>query len=194
DSITPLQPATKIDGLPATVLAEALQQAREARLSILEVMKGAIAEPRPQVRDTAPKIVTFQIPMDKIGEVIGPKGKVINTLQQETGADVNVDDDGVVGTVTIGAKESSAVDEARRRGGAGRVRRRGGAGVLWGVGGVGPEKESGDRVLRGAVREGAGERVRGRGPGRGDGRRRGIGRGGRPRRPRPPPQSQAGWA
>ena len=78
-------------------------------------MKGAIAEPRPQVRDTAPKIVTFQIPMDKIGEVIGPKGKVINTLQQETGADVNVDDDGVVGTVTIGAKESSAVDEARRR-------------------------------------------------------------------------------
>src|SRR5256712_2990779 len=78
-------------------------------------MKGAIAEPRPQVRDTAPKIVTFQIPMDKIGEVIGPKGKVINTLQQETGADINVDDDGEVGTVTVGSKDGAAVNEARRR-------------------------------------------------------------------------------
>ena len=113
--VTALQLDTKIDGLPADVLGLALQQAREARLSILEVMKAAIAEPRPEVRDTAPKIVTFQIPMDKIGEVIGPKGKVINTLQQETGADVNVDDDGVVGTVTIGAKVGAAVEEARRR-------------------------------------------------------------------------------
>ncbi len=63
----------------------------------------------------APKIVSFEIPMDKIGEVIGPKGKVINALQQETGAEINVDDDGSVGTVTIGAKERSVVDEARRR-------------------------------------------------------------------------------
>ena len=113
--VTALQLDTKIDGLPAEVLAQALNQARDARLQILEVMHAAIAEPRPEVRDTAPKIVSFEIPLDKIGEVIGPKGKVINTIQQETGADINVDDDGTVGTVTIGAKEGSVVDEARRR-------------------------------------------------------------------------------
>ena len=65
--------------------------------------------------ESAPKIVSFEIPMDKIGEVIGPKGKVINALQQETGADIAVDDDGMVGTVTIGAKDGTAVEEARRR-------------------------------------------------------------------------------
>ena len=64
---------------------------------------------------SAPKIVSMEIPIDKIGEVIGPKGKVINTLQQETGADIAVDDDGIVGTVTIGAKDGNAVEEARRR-------------------------------------------------------------------------------
>src|SRR5262249_42199052 len=95
--------------------AQALQQAREARLEILDVMAKAIAEPRAQVRGTAPRIVSFSIPLDKIGEVIGPKGKVINTLQQETGADINVDDDGTIGTVTIGARDGDAVDEARRR-------------------------------------------------------------------------------
>jgi polyribonucleotide nucleotidyltransferase len=115
DVVTALQLDTKIDGLPADVLAAALQQARDARLAILEIMKGAIAEPRPEVQGTAPKIVSFEIPMDKIGEVIGPKGKVINTIQQETGADISVDDDGVVGTVTIGSKDSDAVNEARRR-------------------------------------------------------------------------------
>src|SRR5438874_6186367 len=113
--VTALQLDTKIDGLPADVLAKALQQARDARLQILDVMNKAIAEPRPTVAATAPKIVSFEIPMDKIGEVIGPKGKVINAIQQETGADINVDDDGMVGTVTIGAKEGSAVEEARRR-------------------------------------------------------------------------------
>src|SRR3954468_13436342 len=115
DFVTALQLDTKIDGLPADVLAQALQQAKEARLKILDVMKGAIAEPRSEVQGTAPKIVSFEIPMDKIGEVIGPKGKVINTLQQETGADINVDDDGVVGTVTIGSRDGAAVEEARRR-------------------------------------------------------------------------------
>jgi len=113
--VTALQLDTKIDGLPADVLGQALQQAKEARLKILEVMKAAIAEPRAQVNESAPKIISFQIPMDKIGEVIGPKGKVINTMQQETGADIAVDDDGRVGTVTIGAKDGSAVEEARRR-------------------------------------------------------------------------------
>ncbi len=113
--VTALQLDTKIDGIPAEVLAQALQQAKEARLKLLEVMRGAIAEPRSDVRPTAPKIVSFEIPIDKIGEVIGPKGKVINTLQKETGADISVTDDGVVGTVSIGSKDGEAVEEARRR-------------------------------------------------------------------------------
>jgi polyribonucleotide nucleotidyltransferase len=115
DAVTALQLDTKIDGLPADVLAKALLQAKQARLEILEVMHGAIAEPRSEVAASAPKIVSMEIPIDKIGEVIGPKGKVINTLQQETGADIAVDDDGMVGTVTIGAKDGNAVEEARRR-------------------------------------------------------------------------------
>jgi polyribonucleotide nucleotidyltransferase len=115
DAVTALQLDTKIDGLPADVLAQALLQAKEARLTILGVMAGVIAEPRGHVAASAPKIVSMEIPIDKIGEVIGPKGKVINTLQQETGADIAVDDDGVVGTVTIGAKDGNAVEEARRR-------------------------------------------------------------------------------
>ncbi|MGH9057560.1 MAG: polyribonucleotide nucleotidyltransferase [Acidimicrobiales bacterium] len=115
DFVTALQLDTKIDGLPAGVLASALHQAHEARVKILAVMAEAIAEPRPDVRDTAPKIVSLEIPMDKIGEVIGPKGKVINSLQQETGTDISVDDDGMIGTVTIGARDGGAVKEARRR-------------------------------------------------------------------------------
>ncbi len=115
DTVTALQLDTKIDGLPSEVLAKALHQARDARLTILKVITDTIPEPRSQVADVAPKIVSFEIPIDKIGEVIGPKGKVINTLQQETGADIAVDDDGVVGTVTIGAKDGLAVEEARRR-------------------------------------------------------------------------------
>ncbi len=113
--VTALQLDTKIAGLPADVLAQALRQARDARLTILDVMGAAIGEPRATVSDHAPKIVTIEIPIDKIGDVIGPKGKVINTLQQETGADINVDDDGMSGTVTIGAKDGAAVEEARRR-------------------------------------------------------------------------------
>jgi polyribonucleotide nucleotidyltransferase len=115
DAVTALQLDTKIDGLPADVLGKALHQAKAARLTILEVMHKAIAQPRAEVADNAPKIISFEIPIDRIGEVIGPKGKVINALQAETGADIAVDDDGAVGTVTIGAKESSAVEDARRR-------------------------------------------------------------------------------
>jgi polyribonucleotide nucleotidyltransferase len=113
--VTALQLDTKIDGLPADVLAQALHQAREARLEILGVLHDAIPEPRSDVRERAPKIMSFTIPLDKIGEVIGPKGKVINAITLETGADVSVSDDGVVGTVTIGSKEGSQVEEARRR-------------------------------------------------------------------------------
>ncbi|NNN01095.1 MAG: polyribonucleotide nucleotidyltransferase [Acidimicrobiaceae bacterium] len=115
DAVTALQLDTKIDGLPADVLSRALLQAKQARLQILDVITSTISEPRGEVAAVAPKIVTLEIPIDKIGEVIGPKGKVINTLQQETGADIAVDDDGVVGTVTIGAKDGRAVEEARRR-------------------------------------------------------------------------------
>jgi polyribonucleotide nucleotidyltransferase len=115
DFVTALQLDTKIDGLPAEVLAQALQQAYEARTQILEVMHGAIAEPRDEVGDTAPKIVSFEIPMDKIGEVIGPKGKVINAITTETGADVSVDDDGMVGRVSIGSTDKGAVEEAKRQ-------------------------------------------------------------------------------
>ncbi|HWE56211.1 MAG TPA: polyribonucleotide nucleotidyltransferase [Acidimicrobiales bacterium] len=115
DFVTALQLDTKIDGLPADVLGAALRQAYDARVKILEVMNEAISTPRDDVRDTAPKIVSIEIPIEKIGEVIGPKGKVINALQQETGTDIAVDDDGLVGTVTIGAKDGGAVAEARRR-------------------------------------------------------------------------------
>ena len=113
--VTALQLDTKIDGLPADVLAQALQQAKEARLAILDVMQKAIAEPRAEVGETAPKIVSFEIPIDKIGEVIGPKGKVINAIQAETGADISVDDDGMVGTVTIGSPDKARLDEAERQ-------------------------------------------------------------------------------
>ena len=112
DAITALQLDTKIDGIPASVLAAALEQAKVARLQILDVMNAAIAAPRAEVAETAPKIKTITIPMDKIGEVIGPKGKVINTIQQETGADISVDDDGAQGFVTIGAVEAWRMEEA----------------------------------------------------------------------------------
>jgi polyribonucleotide nucleotidyltransferase len=113
--VTALQLDTKIDGIPADVLAQALRQAKEARLKILDVMADAISAPRDEVRDTAPKIISFEIPVDKIGEVIGPKGKVINTIQQETGADIAVTDADGVGVVSIGSKDGAAVNEARRR-------------------------------------------------------------------------------
>ena len=115
DAVTALQLDTKIDGIPADVLGAALQQAREARMTILDNMNTALSAPRPEVAATAPKIVSFTIPLDKVGEVIGPKGKVINTIQQETGADIAVSDDGAVGIVTIGSPDNAKVEEARSR-------------------------------------------------------------------------------
>ncbi len=115
DYVTALQLDTKIDGIPADVLAAALEQAKEARLTILEVMASAIAAPRAEVSANAPKIVSFEIPADKIGEIIGPKGKVINAIQAETGANISVDDDGMVGIVSIAAVESDRVAEAERQ-------------------------------------------------------------------------------
>ncbi len=113
DAITALQLDTKIDGIPADVLSDALAQAREARLAILDVMNEALPATRDEIAETAPKISTIYIPLDKVGEVIGPKGKVINTIQQETGADIGVDDDGARGIVTIGAVEAWRMEEAK---------------------------------------------------------------------------------
>ncbi len=115
DFVTALQLDTKIEGLPSDVLAGALEQAKVARLEILDVMDAAIPAARDDVGETAPKIISFEIPVDKIGEVIGPKGKVINGITSETGADVSVDDDGMVGMVTIGSTDKGAVEEARRQ-------------------------------------------------------------------------------
>ncbi|MCB0954838.1 MAG: polyribonucleotide nucleotidyltransferase, partial [Ilumatobacter sp.] len=115
DAITALQLDTKIDGIPAEVLAAALDQAKDARMEILANMNACLAAPREEVAATAPKIITITIPMDKIGEVIGPKGKVINTIVQETGADIAVDDDGAQGIVTIGAVEAWRMEEAKSR-------------------------------------------------------------------------------
>ena len=113
EAITALQLDTKIDGIPADVLTAALDQAKVARLEILDVMNAALAAPRDEVAPSAPKITTIHIPIDKVGEVIGPKGKVINTIQSETGADISVDDDGAQGIVTIGAVEAWRMEEAK---------------------------------------------------------------------------------
>ncbi|MCB0975386.1 MAG: polyribonucleotide nucleotidyltransferase [Actinobacteria bacterium] len=115
DFITALQLDTKIDGIPAEVLAQALEQARVARLSILDTMDAAIEAPRQDVADVAPKIVSIEIPLDKVGEVIGPKGKIVRAIQDETGAEIAVDDDGVQGIVTVGATQRSQVDAAVQR-------------------------------------------------------------------------------
>ncbi len=109
--VTAIQLDMKVTGLPGEVLAGALKQAREARLAILDVMQAAIAEPRSEVSAKAPRIFTIKIPVDKIGEVIGPKGKKINEIIALTGADINIEDDG---TVFIGSRESEGAEEAAR--------------------------------------------------------------------------------
>ncbi len=107
--VTALQLDTKLDGIPAEVLAAALTQARDARLAILDVMAEAIDEPE-EMSPTAPRIISINIPVDKIGEVIGPKGKVINQIQDDTGASISIEDDG---TIYIGATNGDAAEAAR---------------------------------------------------------------------------------
>jgi polyribonucleotide nucleotidyltransferase len=109
--VTAIQLDMKVTGLPGEVLASALQQAREARFHILDVMEAAIEAPREQVNPKAPRILSIQIPVDKIGEVIGPKGKRINEIIAMTGADIDIQDDG---TVFIGSSEGEGADEAAR--------------------------------------------------------------------------------
>ena len=107
--VTALQLDTKLDGIPASVLAAALQQARDARMTILDVMNAAIAEPG-EMAETAPRVISIRVPVDKIGEVIGPKGKIINQIQEETGADISIEDDG---TIYIGATDGPSAEAAR---------------------------------------------------------------------------------
>ena len=101
DFVTALQLDTKLDGIPSQVLAGALSQAKDARLTILEVMAEAIDAPD-EMSPYAPRITTIKVPVDKIGEVIGPKGKMINSITEETGAQISIEDDG---TVFVGASD-----------------------------------------------------------------------------------------
>ncbi|OIJ24733.1 polyribonucleotide nucleotidyltransferase [Nocardioides luteus] len=107
--VTALQLDTKLDGIPAEVLAQALNQAKDARTTILDVMHEAIGGVE-EMAPTAPRIITVKVPVDKIGEVIGPKGKVINQIQEDTGAQISIEDDG---TVLIGATDGAAAEAAR---------------------------------------------------------------------------------
>jgi len=109
DFITALQLDTKLDGIPASVLAGALNQAKDARTTLLEVMAEAIDGPD-EMSLFAPRIITIKIPVDKIGEVIGPKGKVINQIQDDTGADISIEDDG---TIYVGADSGEKAEAAR---------------------------------------------------------------------------------
>jgi polyribonucleotide nucleotidyltransferase len=107
--VTAIQLDTKLDGIPASVLASALTQAKEARLHILDVMHEAIDAPD-EMSPYAPRIISIKIPVDQIGAVIGPKGKMINQIQDETGAEISIEDDG---TIYIGATDGPKAEAAR---------------------------------------------------------------------------------
>ncbi|WP_100484669.1 polyribonucleotide nucleotidyltransferase [Mycobacteroides abscessus] len=108
DFVTALQLDTKLDGIPSQVLAAALSQAKDARTTILEVMAEAIDAPD-EMSPYAPRITTIKVPVDKIGEVIGPKGKMINSITEETGANISIEDDG---TVFVGAADGASAQAA----------------------------------------------------------------------------------
>jgi polyribonucleotide nucleotidyltransferase len=107
--VTAIQLDTKLGGIPASVLAGALTQARDARLHILDVMAEAIDVPD-EMSEFAPRVISVTVPVDKIGEVIGPKGKMINQIQDETGAQISIEDDG---TIYIGATDGPSAEAAR---------------------------------------------------------------------------------
>jgi len=106
--VTALQLDTKLDGIPSEVLAQALSQARDARLHILDVMAEAIDGPD-EMSPYAPRVTVVKIPVDKIGAVIGPKGQMINSIQDETGAQITIEDDG---TIYVGADNGTSAQEA----------------------------------------------------------------------------------
>jgi polyribonucleotide nucleotidyltransferase len=107
--VTAIQLDTKLDGIPASVLAGALSQAREARLHILGVLGEAIDTPD-EMSPNAPRVLAVTVPVDKIGAVIGPKGQMINQIQDDTGTDITIEDDG---TVYIGATDGPSAEAAR---------------------------------------------------------------------------------
>ncbi|MFB2555904.1 polyribonucleotide nucleotidyltransferase [Herbiconiux liangxiaofengii] len=109
--VTAIQLDTKLDGIPSSVLDGALKQAKAARDAILSVLNAAIDEPD-ELAPTAPRVISVQIPVDKIGELIGPKGKTINAIQDETGADISIEEDG---TVYIGAVDGPSAEAARQQ-------------------------------------------------------------------------------
>lgn len=113
--ITALQLDTKLAGIPAQVLQDALLQAKDARLEILAVMNAAIDTPRDEVASNAPRVEVIYIPQDKIGEVIGPRGKIIKELVEETGAQIDVDEEGGRGVVKIYATSAEKANAARDR-------------------------------------------------------------------------------
>jgi polyribonucleotide nucleotidyltransferase len=106
--VTALQLDTKLDGIPSSVLAAALAQAKDARLTILDVIGEAIDRPDEMSR-FAPRVVAIKVPVDKIGEVIGPKGKMINSITEQTGADISIEDDG---TIYVGATDGDSAEAA----------------------------------------------------------------------------------
>jgi polyribonucleotide nucleotidyltransferase len=108
DFVTALQLDTKLDGIPSQVLASALAQAKDARITILDVMAEAIDEPD-EMSPYAPRVTTVKVPVDKIGEVIGPKGKMINSITEQTGANISIEDDG---TVFVGATDGPSAQAA----------------------------------------------------------------------------------
>lgn len=112
DMITAMQLDTKIESLPAQVLIDAMNQARDARLFILGKMTDVLPAPRDELAPTAPKIESITIPKDKIGEVIGPKGKTIRELEEETGAKIEIEDDG---TIRVGAPDAMSLELAKER-------------------------------------------------------------------------------
>ncbi|GAA3180807.1 hypothetical protein GCM10020255_074720 [Rhodococcus baikonurensis] len=108
DFVTALQLDTKLDGIPSQVLAGALSQAKDARTTILEVMAEAIDTPD-EMSPFAPRVTAIKVPVDKIGEVIGPKGKMINSITEQTGANISIEDDG---TVFVGATDGPSAQAA----------------------------------------------------------------------------------
>ncbi len=115
DVITALQLDTKIEGLPSEVLVGALDQAKEARLKILEVMRATISEPRSEMNRYAPRIESIEIPKDKIGEVIGPKGAVVRELEEETGATIEIEEADGKGIVRIASSDGDVLKATRER-------------------------------------------------------------------------------
>ena len=107
--ITALQMDMKVQGVTATLMAEALEQARHGRMHVLDEMEKTLAQPRPNISIYAPRLITIKVPVDKIREVIGPGGKVIRGIIEETGCKIDISDDG---SVEIASRDEAAAEKA----------------------------------------------------------------------------------